>query len=159
MNSTLVGRRKKTARRKRMPSRSEHGSQERLTSVFQQIGTLKPSNNLVLKGWFCWTKTVVVHNYIYGYLHLKPQWPLFLKVNLPKKQGRTSKQNQGPHLGSRQLHSWHMNVQCSLTLQITTVGFGGSLYIDPPEIGRFLLTERMWSWHHIRCEWNYTQVN
>ena len=33
------------------------------------------------------------------------------------KQGRTSKQNKGPHLGSRQLHSLHMNVQRSLILQ------------------------------------------
>ena len=34
------------------------------------------------------------------YDDLEPNWPVFLKVN-PPKQGRTSNQNKGPHLGSR----------------------------------------------------------
>ena len=38
-----------------------------------------------------------------GVQYLEPQWPLFLKVN-PPKQGRSSNQNRGPHLGSRYIY-------------------------------------------------------
>ena len=43
---------------------------------------------------------ILWYMYIYIYLYLKPQRPLFLKVN-PSKQGLLLKQNKGPHLGSR----------------------------------------------------------
>ena len=36
------------------------------------------------------------------YVYLEPNWPLFLKVNLPK-QGLNSNQNKG-HLGSRYIY-------------------------------------------------------
>ena len=46
-----------------------------------------------------WPMSTLCHHKMY----LEPQWPLFLKGPNPSKQGRNSKQNKGPHLGSRYL--------------------------------------------------------
>ncbi len=52
-----------------------------------------------VKKMTCWNESV-------GYVFCLEAYfrPLFLKENNPPKQGRTSNQNKGPHLGSRCIH-------------------------------------------------------